>query len=162
MKKLILLLLGAFLVIQLFRPAKNESNDQTYNVSTKFNTPPEVANLMDGACNDCHSNKSKYPWYSNVQPAAWWLAGHVNEGKEHLNFSEFTNRPAAYQYHKFEEVVELVKEEEMPLPSYTWFGLHPEAKLTQEERQLITGWAGAQMDFMKANFPADSLVRKRR
>ena len=121
-----------------------------------------MSTILNGACNDCHSNKTEYPWYANVQPVAWWLAGHVNDGKRHLNFSAFTNRPLAYQNHKFEEIVEMVKEKEMPLPSYTWMGLHPDANLTDEDRNEIINWAGAQMDTLKKNYPPDSLVMRRR
>lgn len=123
--------------------------------------PAELSSLMAVACNDCHTNKTVYPWYANVQPIAWWLAGHVNDGKRHLNLSAFLSRPLAYQNHKFEEIIEMVKEKEMPLPAYTNFGLHAEAKLTDAQRELITSWAQTQMDSLKAQYPADSLVMKR-
>lgn len=163
MIKKALIALGILLVaIQFIRPAKNNSGDNTYAVSTKYQVPAEVATLMEGACNDCHTNTTRYPWYSNIQPVAWWLADHVKEGKEHLNFSEFTHRRIAWQNHKFEEVIEMVKEKEMPLPSYTWLGLHSEANLTDAQRILITQWAQAQMDVLASQYPADSLVMKRR
>jgi hypothetical protein len=163
MLKKILIALGIVLIlIQFVRPAKNVTGENTYAISTKYNVPPEVSTLLAGACNDCHSNTTKYPWYSNVQPAAWWLANHVKEGKQHLNFSEFTNRKIAYQNHKLDEVVEMVKEKEMPLPSYTWMGLHPEANLTDEERATITLWAQSLMAQIAAQYPADSLVMKRK
>jgi hypothetical protein len=90
------------------------------------------------------------------------MSNHVNEGKRELNLSEFTKRPLAVQNHKFEETIEMVKEGEMPLPSYTWLGLHGDANLTDEQKLLITEWAQAQMDYLKATYPPDSLVRKRR
>ena len=161
LKKLILALLAILVIIQVFRPAKNLSNDNTYHISKKYSIPGNVQTLLEGACYDCHSNKTEYPWYAEIQPSAWWLANHVNEGKEHLNFSEFTNRKLSYQNHKFEEIVELVEEKEMPLKSYTWFGLHPEAKLTDEERDEIITWANVHMDYLRATYPTDSLVRGR-
>lgn len=161
-KKILIALAIVLVLIQFVRPEKNISGDNTYAIQTAYNVPPEVSTLLDGACNDCHSNTTKYPWYANVQPAAWWLANHVNEGKEHLNFSEFTNRRIAVQNHKLDEVVEMVKEKEMPLPSYTWFGLHPEADLTDEQRATLTLWAQSQMAMIAAKYPADSLVLKRR
>ncbi len=160
-KKILLGLLAIMVIIQLIRPEKNDSNDQQNHVSTKYEVPAEVASILKGACDDCHTNKTEYPWYANVQPAAWWLAGHVEDGKRHLNFSDFTSRKIAIQNHKFEEVVEMVEEKEMPLPSYTWMGLHPEAKLTDQQRQTLVNWAKAQMDTLKANYPADSLVMRR-
>ncbi|MFM9949522.1 MAG: heme-binding domain-containing protein [Saprospiraceae bacterium] len=161
LKKILLGLLAVMVIIQFIRPEKNDSNDQQNHVSTKYEVPAEVASILKGACDDCHSNKTEYPWYANVQPAAWWLAGHVEDGKRHLNFSDFTTRKIAIQNHKFEEVVEMVEEKEMPLPSYTYMGLHPEAKLTDQQRQTLVNWAKAQMDTLKANYPADSLVMRR-
>lgn len=163
MKKKILYTIAAILVIiQFFRPAKNLSDEQTNHISTKFDIPQDVSHILDVACYDCHSNKTRYPWYSEVQPVAWWLANHVKEGKSHLNFSEFTKRKISVQNHKLEEIIELVEEKEMPLPSYTWLGLHKEARLTDDQRKLIIDWAGAQMDTLKMQYPADSLVMRRR
>ena len=76
-----------------------------------------------------------------------------------MNFDEYTNRSLRYQYHKMEETIEMVKEGEMPLNSYTW--THKDAKLTKEEKIKITGWAESVMDTMKAKFPIDSLIRKK-
>jgi len=162
MVKKILLGLGVLLVaVQFIRPEKNLSNDQTYAVSTKYAVPDNVKSTLKVACDDCHSNKTEYPWYSNIQPVAWFLDHHVVDGKRHLNFSNFTSRPIAYQNHKFEETIEMIKEGEMPLPSYTYFGLHSGAKLTEAQKQILISWAEANMDSLKANYPADSLVMRR-
>jgi predicted GTPase len=84
----------------------------------------------------------------------------VEEGKRKLNFSEFTKRRVAVQNHKFEEIIEVVKEGEMPMKSYTW--THRDAVLTDAQRTLITNWAQAMMDTLQAQYPADSLVLKRK
>ena len=107
-KKILIALLVVFVIIQFFRPEKNDSNDLTHAISTKYNVPENIQTMLKGACNDCHSNNTTYPWYSNIQPVAWWLNDHIEHGKGHLNFSSFTNRPLAVQYHKFEEIVEMV------------------------------------------------------
>ncbi|RMG73473.1 MAG: cytochrome C [Bacteroidetes bacterium] len=161
-KKILLGLLAVLVIIQFIRPERNLSNDQTYAVSTKYEVPNEVAGLLKVACNDCHSNLTRYPWYANLNPVGWILADHVNEGKEHLNFSDFTRRPVAVQNHKFEEVIETVEEHEMPLESYTALGLHADAKLSDAQRQTLISWARAQMDSLKAWYPADSLEFRRR
>ncbi|SDM19301.1 heme-binding domain-containing protein [Kriegella aquimaris] len=161
-KKILGVLLLVLIVIQFFRPEKNDSNDLTYDISTKYKVPDNVNHLLQVSCNDCHSNKSEYPWYANVQPIAWWLNDHINDGKRHLNFSEFTKKPIAVQNHKFEETIEMVEEHEMPLKSYTNFGLHAEANLSDEQREDIIVWAKEQMAYLKNNYPADSLVLKRR
>jgi hypothetical protein len=163
MLKKVLLGLGIVLiVIQFIRPDKNESNDVTYDVSTKYPVPEEVNQLLQVSCNDCHSNKTEYPWYANVQPVAWWLNDHVVDGKRHLNFSAFTKMPIAIQNHKFEETIEMVEKKEMPLADYTYLGLHSEAKLSDAQRTKIIDWAKAQMAYLKNNYPADSLVMPKR
>lgn len=163
MIKKILIGLGIVLIIiQFIRPDKNESNDLTYDIATKYKVPNDVNQLLQVSCNDCHSNKTEYPWYANVQPVAWWLNDHVVDGKRHLNFSEFTKMPIAFQNHKLEETIEMVEEKEMPLPSYTNFGLHPQANLTDAQRKLITDWAKTQMKYLKKTYPADSLVMPKR
>ncbi len=159
----IFIVLAALLVLaQFIRPERNESDDRTYDISTKYTVPTDVAHVLEVACNDCHSNKTVYPWYFSVQPVAYWLDAHVNDGKRHLNFSEFTKRPLAIQNHKLEEIIEMVEEKEMPMKEYTYLGMHPEANLTDQQRELIVGWAKAQMDTLKANYPADSLKMKPR
>lgn len=162
LKKILLGLLGALVIIQFFRPEKNDSNDQTFALAKKYEVPENVKKTLKVACNDCHSNLTKYPWYSKVQPVAWWLNDHIEHGKGDLNFSEFTNRPLAVQNHKFEEIIEMVEDHEMPLASYTNFGLHAEANLSQEEREMLINWAKSQMNYLKDTYPADSLVMKRR
>ena len=163
MLKKILIGLGVILIIiQFIRPEKNDYKDLTHDVSTKYQVPEDVNRLLRVSCNDCHSNASVYPWYSNIQPVAWWLDEHITDGKKHLNFSEFTKLPIAIQHHKFEEIIEEVKEHEMPLESYTYLGLHKEANLSDEQRQILTNWAQNQMDMLKATYPADSLVMPRR
>ena len=161
-KKILLAVLGLLLVIQFIRPAKNISDDRTRDISTKYYVPLQVNSILQSSCNDCHSNKTVYPWYAEVQPMGWWLNKHVTDGKKDLNFSTFTKLPIAVQNHKLEEVIEMVKEGEMPLPSYTYLGLHAEARLTNEQRELLVRWAEHQMDSLKMHYPPDSLVMKRR
>jgi len=158
-KRILLILLIAFLAIQFVRPAKNESTDKSKHISTLYAVPADVNTILTKACNDCHTNNTIYPWYAAVQPVTWWLDDHIKEGKKHLNFDEYNTYSLRKQYHKMEEVIEQVKEKEMPLNSYTW--VHRDAKLTDEERVSLTTWAQSVMDTMKAHYPIDSLVRKR-
>jgi hypothetical protein len=162
LKKVGIVLVIALVIIQFFRPEKNISNDLTYDITTKYKVPEEVDEILRVSCNDCHTNKTEYPWYAEIQPVGWWLNDHVKEGKRHLNFSELTKRPIAIQNHKFEETVEMVEEKEMPLESYTYLGLHPEANLTDAQRTILIKWAKAQMAFLAENYPADSLVMPNR
>ena len=144
MKKIILGIAVLLVLIQFFRPEKNTATaPSANNIAKKYNTPNEVKVILDKACNDCHSNNTKYPWYANFQPVAWWLDHHVDEGKGEINFDEFLTYPAKKARHKMEEVNEMVKEGEMPLNSYTW--VHKDAVLTQAEKLVLAEWAVATM-----------------
>jgi hypothetical protein len=158
-RKIFIALAAILLIIQFIRPAKNISQDTSKDISKSFSVPADVSNLLQTACNDCHSNNTHYPWYSYIQPVYWWLDHHIDEGKGHLNFSEFSTYSLRRQYHKFEEIQEMVKDGEMPLSSYTI--THRDAILSDAQKASITQWAGAMMDTMKAHYPIDSLVRKR-
>lgn len=159
-KKILYALLVILVLAQFIRPAQNRSNDQIYHFSTQYPIPDSVQAILEVACYDCHSNYTRYPWYAGVQPVAAWLANHVNEGKRELNFSSFTTRRIAVQNHKLEEVIELVREGEMPLPSYTW--VHRDAILSKAQKDLIIRWAQATMDTLKMRYPPDSLVLRRK
>jgi hypothetical protein len=152
LKKIAYILLAALVVIQFFRPEKNTATGpQANHISARYTVPANVNEIMQRACNDCHSNNTVYPWYANVQPVAWWLADHVNEGKGELNFDEFLTYSQKKAHHKLEEVIEMVKEGEMPLNSYTW--IHRNANLSQEEKVAITDWASATMKQIESVSP---------
>lgn len=159
-KKILIFLLFALLVIQAFRPEKNlQAEPSSKSIATLYTIPADVKNLLDAGCNDCHSNNTKYPWYSNIQPVAWWLDDHIRDGKKELNLDSFAAYNLRRQYHKMEEVIEMVKEKEMPLESYTW--IHKDAKLTDAQRALLTGWSEGIIKAMQQKYPIDSLVRKK-
>ena len=160
-RKIMYVLLAAFIVIQFIHPAKNTSEGlQPNTIGNNYAIPADVKSILGKACNDCHSNNTRYPWYAKIQPVDWWMNKHVVDGKKDLNFDEFTNRAPRYQYHKMEEVIEMVKEREMPLKSYTW--THKDARLNSNEREKLTGWAQSVMDAMKVKYPVDSLIRPKR
>jgi hypothetical protein len=161
-RKILLLLLAALVIIQFFQPEKNESIDiagQANDISNCMAVSDTVQALLGTSCYDCHSNNTKYPWYAEVQPVGWWLSHHVNEGKKELNFNEFATYNLRRKYKKLEEIAEQVKTGEMPLSSYTI--IHKDAVLNNDQKLLITAWANAARDSMKAHYPADSLIRKK-
>lgn len=158
-KKVLLALALILLLIQLIRPDKNQSLD-TASIKSGFAVNAEVDNVLKTACYDCHSNYTEYPWYSNIQPVAWWLNSHIEEGKSHLNFSTFMNYPLYRQYHKLEEIDEVLAEGEMPLKSYTL--VHRNAALDQSQKDLLIEWSKNMRDSMQANFPPDSLVNPKK
>ena len=159
-KKILLVLLVGLIAIQFIHPPKNQAAGAQPNaISNSFAVPPDVKAILSKACNDCHSNNTKYPWYARLQPVHWWLDGHVRNGKKHLNYDEYTNKSLRYQFHKMEETIEMVEDGKMPLKSYTW--THKDAILTDTEKQTLVNWAHSVMDTMKSKYPLDSLVRKK-
>ena len=139
-KKILLVVLALLLIIQFIRPSKNQSEDliTDRDISKKYTTPDAVHKILVQKCYDCHSNRSNYPWYFNIQPVGWWMDHHITEGKEHLNFSEFTTYTEKRANHKMNEVSEAVNEGWMPIDSYLW--THHDAKITQEDRDAVNAW----------------------
>ena len=158
-KKILIGLLVALVIIQFIRPTKNNSGITTNDISTKYPMPDSVKMIINKSCADCHSNKTVYPWYASIQPAEFWLADHVKEGKGEINFNEFASYRIGKQNRKLKEVIEQIKEGKMPLNSYTL--IHTESKLTALEKATLIQWCQNIMDTIKANYPADSLNIKR-
>ena len=162
-KRFFQLLLLAFIVIQFFRPTKNIAKGPeafARDITTIHAVPSDVQLILKKACNDCHSNNTAYPWYNNIQPVAWWMNGHIKDGKRGLNFSEFASYSLRKQYDRFNGINELVKTAEMPLSSYTI--IHTSAKLNDNEKLAIANWTTNLQDSMKSVYPADSLLRRGR
>lgn len=137
-----------FICLQFFQPTKNESGDEKNSITTKYEVPDKIKSILAISCDDCHSNKTKYPWYTVLQPGGWWMQQHVNEGKKHLNFSEFATYTDKKAAHKMEEVAEMLDNDEMPLASYLW--IHKDAKLSIDDKQLLREWAlGLHEEIMK-------------
>ena len=158
--KILIGLLIILIVMQAFRPAKNTSNDTSKDISKSYVVPENVKIILAKACNDCHSNSTRYPWYAEVQPVSWWLNDHIKEGKQKFNLNEFDGYRIARQYKKLEECMDEVKKGDMPLSSYTL--IHRDAILTDAEKQILMNWCEVVRDSIKARYPADSLVIKKK
>jgi uncharacterized membrane protein len=150
-KRTLLAAVILFVAIQFFRPEPNRATEpQQGDIAVHYAIPVQVRQLLQRSCYDCHSNTTYYPWYSKVQPVAWWLDNHIKEGKRELNFSEFAAYAPKKAAHKLDEVAGEIAEHEMPLSSYLW--MHPKAKLSDEEIALIRQWTIATADSIrKAN-----------
>ena len=160
MLKKILIALGiVFVLIQFIHPVKNDEGGVRYAIYTKYPISQEVSAVLKSACLDCHSNLTRYPWYYKVQPFTWFIANHIKEANKQVNFMHFSNCSIAEQYHKFEKIAEVMENKTMPLPSYTWLGQHPDAKLTDVQRKTLIDWAEAQMTMIETTYPVDSLVQ---
>ena len=159
LKKILWILLVVLIVIQFIRPEKNISAEVSpAHISSKFPVPEDVKQILSTSCYDCHSNNTHYPWYFSVQPIAWWLADDIEEGKHHLNFDEFASYNLRRQYKKFEAIGEHIKEDEMPLETYTF--IHHSAILSPEQKEKLIQWSSDRVKEMKATYPPDSLLKK--
>jgi len=139
-KKILLLFLIVFVISQFFGPEKNEEDTTSIeSFLTDTNPPENVKLILKESCYDCHSNFTKYPWYNNITPVNYWMAHHINEAKEELNFSKWNDYSVKKKDHKLDELIENVEEKEMPLPSYTW--MHSDAKLSEVQIKSIVEWA---------------------
>lgn len=140
LKKVLLILLVLFVIAQFFGPEKNEGDIASVEAFFIETNPPEdIKLILKENCFDCHSSFTRYPWYNNITPVNYWMASHVKEGSEHFNVSKWEGTSIKRKDHKFEELIEMVEEKEMPLPSYIW--THTEAKLTDIQRESIIAWA---------------------
>lgn len=141
-KILAVVIVAALVVIQFFRIDKtNPTIVEGNTIDAAMAVPPDVKLILGRSCNDCHSNNTVYPWYSNVQPVAWFLKDHIDEGRHELNLSEFNTYSAKKKKRKLEEVCEMVESAAMPLPSYLW--IHRDAGLSETEKRALCDWAKA-------------------
>lgn len=160
LKRTFQILLVVLIIIQFIRPEKNIAEGISNNdISKLYPMPENVQAILKTSCYDCHSNNTVYPWYSKIQPVAWWLNNHIVEGKRELNFSEFASYRIGRQYRKLNEINEQVKEGEMPLDSYLW--IHKDAKLDEQQKLTLANWVTSVRDSIKAKYPEDSLVRRK-
>ena len=148
-KKIALVLGIVFVAIQFIQPAHNKSGQVLpTDFTIVYTVPANVQTILQNACNDCHSNNTNYPWYSNIQPMAWMMKRHIDNGKEKLNFSEFCSYSNRRQISKLKGIAGQIKDDEMPLSSYKM--MHSKAKLTKEEKDLIINWMNKTTDSLSA------------
>lgn len=139
-KVVIVFLAAAFVAIQFFRPTfSNPPIVLGQPIEESAQVPAEVQMVLSRSCNDCHSNKTAYPWYSRISPFSWFLAGHIEDGRRELNLSEWGSYSTKKKSRKLEEACEMVETGAMPLGSYLW--IHRNAVLTADEKKMICDWA---------------------
>ncbi|MFT5103214.1 MAG: hypothetical protein ACI86C_000866 [Candidatus Latescibacterota bacterium] len=137
-KYLAILGLLAFVVVQFIRPDKNSEGYETVMTFESETKPSkQLAAVLKENCYDCHSGQTRYPWYSEIAPASYWLSDHIKDGKKHFNVSEWEGYSLKKKEHKLEELIEMVEEGEMPLDSYTW--IH--GYLEENDKELMLQWA---------------------
>lgn len=138
-----ILFVAVFIIMQLFRPSfSNPEHVPGETLEDSTTVPADVGVILSRSCNDCHSNKTSYPWYSKISPFSWFLSTHIDEGRSELNFSVWNTYTVQKKIHKLEEICEMVETKAMPLPSYLW--IHRDAELSVEQSKTLYGWATAE------------------
>ena len=139
LKRILLGLLAILILIQLIPVDRSVPElDGRQDFLTMTSPSAEIATLVQDACYDCHSYKTKYPWYAKVAPVKFTIQRHIDHGRSELNFSLWGTYESSRADHKLEECAEEVREAHMPLESYV--NMHPEAALTDEQRETLARW----------------------
>ena len=135
--------LGLVIGIQVIRPARtNPPVDPSHTLEAVVPVPTQVESVLQRACNDCHSDLTRWPWYSNVAPVSWFVINDVDGGRRHVNFSEWlrrdTKNPAEYTRERFQAICRQVETHNMPLTSYLL--VHRAAHLSRSDIETICQW----------------------
>ena len=133
---------AVFAALQCFNPSRvNPAVKEDFIAAAR--PPATVAADLRAACYDCHSSETRWPWYARLAPVSWLIARDVNEGRKHLNLSDWAAEPARAAKN-LDRINEVIDYREMPLPKYTL--LHPDARLTEAQRKEILDWTEATAD----------------
>ena len=140
-----MVLLAVVLLIQLVRPQKNTAVIPAGKMFVDaFKVSEQVNAILAVSCYDCHSNKTEYPWYSEIQPMAWFMDKHIKDGKEKLNFDELPSYGSRKLNSKFKQIITQIEQDKMPLNSYLW--MHEGARLSMEDKRLLVDYFNSLMD----------------
>ncbi len=137
-KAALLGVLGGLIVAQAI-PVQRDNPSASDNLSV----PANIEKLLSGACYDCHSNATRWPWYSHIAPFSWIIVHHVTKGREQLNFSEWNTYYPATRRRKLQWIERMVRERKMPPWSYRL--MHPAARLNDADRIALEQWAQASL-----------------
>lgn len=138
-KRILLFLLLVLVVLQFIRPDHSiPEYDEAQDFMMMLSPSENIKEVLKSACYDCHSYHTKYPWYDQIAPVSYWLDGHVDHGREKLNFSLWGTYSPKRVDHKLEECIEYVENKSMPLKSYTW--THQDARLSDAQRTQLIGY----------------------
>ncbi|SRR5581483_448215 len=145
LKIALIVIVVIFVGMQAFRPTlSNPPVDEAQTINAKTQMTPQVASILDRSCRDCHTNKTVWPWYTQIAPVSWWLANHVSDGRRDLNMSEWGKLPKDRQDRKLRQMCDEVQDGQMPLSSY--LPMHPTAKLSDQDKKILCGWTDAERD----------------
>ncbi len=143
LKVFVILLALIFAGVQFVRPARSNPPEVAgRGIEANARLTPEVESVLRRSCMDCHSNRTEWPWYSHVAPASWLVVDHVNHGRSHLNFSEWSRYDREEAGGMLKAICKEAQGGTMPMPSYTL--LHRDARLSGEEVKMLCDWARAE------------------
>lgn len=135
---IILLLIAAFAIMQLFQPERNKAAVTNDDIVFQMEIPQPVKKIIITSCYDCHSNQTRYPWYASLSPISWMISDHVEDGKEALNFSAWGQYSKREQISLLDDIFNAVSEKGMPLMSYII--IHKDAGLFDYEIEDVCSW----------------------
>ena len=141
-----LALVVAFVLLQFTSPPRTNPPVKADLIAT-VNPPPAVVASLRAACYDCHSHETIWPLYARIAPSSWLVVSDVNEGRQHLNLSEWPDDPARAA-RKLDRINEVVDDRSMPPKKYTL--LHPAARLTEDQRKQLMEWSDAAATKLRA------------
>ncbi|MGI8668664.1 MAG: heme-binding domain-containing protein [Aridibacter sp.] len=145
LKVIAILIFIGFVGIQFIRPNRtNPPINEAETLEATTYVPENIEAIFNRSCNDCHSNKTVYPWYSNVAPISWKLVEHIEEGRDEMNFSKWGTYSKERKQRKLEKICEEVEAGEMPHNQYLW--LHWDAKLSDEQIKILCNWTKNEME----------------
>lgn len=148
MKKVLIVIVLVLIGIQFITIDKNNPPVEMEKDFLNITSPPsDLGNIIKSACYDCHSNHTKYPWYSDVAPASWLIREHINNGRNHLNFSIWPDYKEAKRAHKIDECIDMIRSGEMPMKGYVM--LHEEAEISHENKMQLIAWMIELRDSLK-------------
>ena len=144
-----IVLVGLLLIAQFVRPARtNPPVDESQTIQARAQMTPDVAAIFDRSCRDCHSNKTVWPWYTNVAPISWFIANHVSEGRHSMNLSEWGRLDQDRQDRKLRQICDEIQDGAMPLSTYT--PLHPGSTLSEQDKKTLCAWTDAERQRLSA------------
>ena len=144
-KVLLVILVFLIIAMQFVVPEKNISNIPSGKTFVdSFKVDKKVYGLLSVSCFDCHSNDTRYPWYTNIQPVGWVLANHINQGKQKLNFDSLTTYGSRKIGSKFTQIVKEIEKGNMPLKSYVL--MHHDANLNETDKQALLDFFNSQLN----------------
>jgi hypothetical protein len=135
---------------QFFQPDRtNPASDPAMSIRQDPLVTTEVMGLMERACFDCHTNETRWPWYSNVTPINYLTVRDVEEGRKHMDLSAWLSQAPARRASSLERMYDEVTDGAMPLPPFVL--MHPEAKWTDDEKKTFLDWASALQDSLMSS-----------